>query len=176
MIAPPNNVPVAEGVMPPAWREWFARVGMLSNGDSGTTANRPTKGLYLGKSYFDTDLGYPVYLQSVNPSVWASGSVPLEAVIMPTLLNSWVDYGTPWEVAGYWKSEGVVTLKGLIKSGAVGSSAFTLPVAYRPPADLSFPTSSAGAFGLLQVLADGSVTPNVGSNVAFSLSGVSFRV
>lgn len=41
---------------------------------SGTTANRPTTGLYLGMTYFDTTLGKPIWLQSVGPSVWCDAT------------------------------------------------------------------------------------------------------
>jgi hypothetical protein len=40
---------------------------------SGVTANRPDKVLWIGRRYFDTTLGKPVYLKSINPSVWVDG-------------------------------------------------------------------------------------------------------
>src|SRR5712692_4943498 len=42
---------------------------------SGSTSVRPTsstQGRWIGMPYFDTDLGYDVFLKSVNPDVWAS--------------------------------------------------------------------------------------------------------
>ena len=42
--------------------------------ESGTTANRPTVELWIGRRYFDTTLGHPVYLKSVRPSVWVDGT------------------------------------------------------------------------------------------------------
>jgi hypothetical protein len=36
----------------------------------GTTAQRPTTGLQPGNKYFDSTLGFPVYVKSVNPVVW----------------------------------------------------------------------------------------------------------
>lgn len=55
------------------WRTWLTQlfffVGPL--GGSGTTANRPTKGLYVGLAYFDTTLGFMVYVKTVaSPAVW----------------------------------------------------------------------------------------------------------
>jgi hypothetical protein len=45
---------------------------------SGPTANRPTTRLWVGRVYFDTTLGYPVWVQSVNASTyvatWVNGA------------------------------------------------------------------------------------------------------
>lgn len=40
---------------------------------NGTTAQRPTNavdGRYIGMPYFDTTVGKPIFLKSVNPDVW----------------------------------------------------------------------------------------------------------
>lgn len=49
------------------WSAWFSQVYTLlfATGQSGTTANRPTEGLWVGRPYFDTTLGLPI---------WYSGS------------------------------------------------------------------------------------------------------
>lgn len=61
------------------WGQWFSLVQgtVLSVRQSGTTANRPTKVLWVGRPYFDTTLGIPIWVQSVNPAVWidATGAV-----------------------------------------------------------------------------------------------------
>lgn len=57
---------------------WLGPVGL-----SGPTSSRPAKGgnsnvfLYVGLQYFDTTLGYPVWINQLNPVVWvnATGSV-----------------------------------------------------------------------------------------------------
>lgn len=176
MIEPPNNTPI-EGILPGAWREWFTRVGILANGDSGTTANRPTRGLYIGKSYFDTDLGYPVYLVSVKPNVWTDGAPPSGAVIAPTLVNSWVNSGGSSVVAGYWKDAGgVVHLRGRVTGGALGTDIFTLPVGFRPWAKEEFPVVATGAFGAIAVLDSGQVQFIVGDPSTVWIPGITFRV
>jgi len=55
---------------------WLQRAwDILNTFDSpGTTAHRPTKGLYVGRFYYDTTLGKPIWLHSVNPTVWHDGS------------------------------------------------------------------------------------------------------
>lgn len=49
--------------MPKAHIAWYGAVGRLCNDlqSAGTTANRPTRGLWIGRPFFDTTLGYPVW-------------------------------------------------------------------------------------------------------------------
>jgi hypothetical protein len=92
------------------------------------------------------------------------------------MLNAWAFYGGGYNDPGYFRDQwGIVHLRGLIKSGALGSSAFSLPVGYRPTADSLFACVSNLAFGTLFVNAAGDVIPFNGSNVSFSLEGVTFR-
>ena len=62
--------PPQDNTMPPAWVRWFNNVWINANNESGTTADRPTKNLYVGKMYFDSTLGQPIWLKSVRPDVW----------------------------------------------------------------------------------------------------------
>lgn len=95
----------------------------------------------------------------------------------PTFANSWVNFGSGWQVAGFNRDPfGWVRLRGLIKSGTVGSAAFTLPPGYRPPLAERFIVSSNGTTGAVEVLADGTVQPVSPSNNTYvSLSGIAFR-
>lgn len=54
------------------WMNWFNQAYsiLFALQSSGTTANRPTKNLWIGRWYFDTSLSKPIWLKSVNPSVW----------------------------------------------------------------------------------------------------------
>lgn len=99
---------------------------------------------------------------------------------IPTLLNGWVNYSaTPgYEHAGYYKdSAGIVHLKGLVKSGTVGSgyAIFILPAGYRPAEQHIFATISNSAIARCDVSNDGWVRTPIGSNLWFSLSGLSFK-
>lgn len=74
----PSNMPVVSednGVTLP-WSQWFQRVQnvVVAVYSSGTTAQRPTKLLWVGRSYYDVDLGKPVWVHSVNPVVWHDAS------------------------------------------------------------------------------------------------------
>lgn len=72
----PDNVPVVDqsGRTPVPWGQWFARVHRIVSAvqSSGSTADRPTKVLWVGRTYFDTTLGIPVWVQSVSPVVWCN--------------------------------------------------------------------------------------------------------
>lgn len=113
--------------------------------------------------------GSGVYLadKSTGPSIAA-----------PTYANSWVDFGGGIEVGGYYQSaDGIVHLCGTIKSGTVGSKAFTLPAGMRPLGTLFFtafnPSVGTPSF-MIQVNATGDVIPQSGVNSGCALDGVSF--
>lgn len=95
----------------------------------------------------------------------------------PAFLNSWVNFGSNWQDAGFSRDGfGWVHLRGIIKSGVVGSAAFMLPPGYRPALSETFIVRSNGTTGGVEVLADGSVIPVAPSNNTYvSLSNVRFR-
>lgn len=95
----------------------------------------------------------------------------------PTLLNSWVANGAPSGNPYYYRdSSNVVHVQGIIKNGTLSSAAFTLPVGFRPAGDQYFSCVANGALGVAYVQAStGNVIPQSGSNVYFSLCGISFK-
>ena len=108
--------------------------------------------------------------------VHLTNGMPQEAWIAPVLLNSWANFGGGCNPAGYFKdSLGMVHLQGMIKGGTVTNPAFVLPVGYRPAYLEAFATVSNALFGYFVVLADGTVRPDSGSNLSFSLDGTTFR-
>ena len=66
-----NNPPFIKDVEQSLFT-WFTQVYVLcfSIQESGTTANRPTKNVWLGRRYYDTTLNKPVYVSAVNPIVF----------------------------------------------------------------------------------------------------------
>lgn len=93
-----------------------------------------------------------------------------------TLNNSWVYFGAPTNPVGYWKDPvGIVHLRGVVKSGTIGLSVFTLPVGYRPLNTEYFAVVSNGAFGRVVIGSDGGVTPDIGSNAYVTFDGITFR-
>lgn len=95
----------------------------------------------------------------------------------PTFENSWVNFAGGFAAAGYWKdAEGVVHLRGVVKSGTVGATIFTLPLGYRPLDRHMFAAmTDTNTIGRVDVVADGTVVASSASNVYLSLDTCSFR-
>lgn len=78
LIGQPPNGPVDENgtAVSTGWANFFSTVGSLLNAMtlSGTTAKRPTTMLWVGRPYFDTTLGYEIWLRSIGPVVWVNGA------------------------------------------------------------------------------------------------------
>lgn len=92
------------------------------------------------------------------------------------MTGNWVQYGgNDFPPASYRKdADGVVTLRGLMKSGTLGDTAFKLPVGFRPKEQMLSITSAGDQVARVDILSDGSVQPKSGSTVWFGLDGVSF--
>ena len=60
----------------PQFNAWLSTVqaAVKPLGANGLTAARPTTGLYVGQQFFDATLGYPVFVKSLNPTVWVNGA------------------------------------------------------------------------------------------------------
>ncbi|WP_424097829.1 hypothetical protein [Moorena producens] len=95
----------------------------------------------------------------------------------PTLQNGWVNFGRPYNNAGYFKdSLGIVHLKGLVKNGTA-NTIFTLPAGYRPAArELHSVATYNNAMGRVDIAPDGRVERVTGSTLWISLDGITFRV
>ena len=69
----PSNDPVTneEFGATLTWLAWFDRIHRICQNveRSGTSAQRPTSGLYYGLEYYDRTLNKPVYFNAL-PSVW----------------------------------------------------------------------------------------------------------
>ena len=59
-----------------SWIGWFFRVNTVAQTiqQYGPTADRPTANLWPGRFYYDETLGFPVWVHSVNPTVWHDGA------------------------------------------------------------------------------------------------------
>jgi hypothetical protein len=95
-----------------------------------------------------------------------------------TFQNSWVNYDSPGAGARnvqYREVGDVYELRGVMKNGTMTATAFTLPEG-PPIANQSFVVDSNGAFGNVQVFANGEVRPQVGNNVYVYVDGIRFSV
>jgi len=107
----------------------------------------------------------------------AGSSIAQESWIAPTLLNSWVNYGSAFSIAGYYKdSNGIVHLRGLVKNGSNTTVIFQLPAGYRPEyRTLNAVVTDSNAIGRVDVLANGNVHGDNVSSGWCSLDDISFR-
>lgn len=124
-------------------------------------------------------------------------NIQQEAWKSVTFANSWTNHSNGYNQAGYFKdSMGIVHLRGLIKSGAIGEAAFTLPEGYRPqhrelhvaatePEKSSIVTNPlsqitkriavTATFGRIDIDTNGNVLIWDGNNLWISLDGITFR-
>jgi len=99
-----------------------------------------------------------------------------EAWITPTLLNGWVNYGSGESNAGYYKDTvGTVRLTGVIKSGTLAATLFTIPIGYRPASWKYFVTYVSGTYSKIKISKAGAVIIESGSTTLTCLDGISFR-
>lgn len=74
----PGDLPISDGAgrVSVPWASWFTRVHAAVSAlyQSGSTANRPTSMLWVGRVYMDTTLGKPVWVKSVKPTVWVDAT------------------------------------------------------------------------------------------------------
>lgn len=102
----------------------------------------------LGLNPSGADATVAAFLAAL-PSRYVTAPTAWTAV---TFVGGWVDYGDGVnQTMQYRKVGDIVELRGLIKTGAIPSTAFVLPVGFRPPKSLSFATVSADAFGRIAI-------------------------
>lgn len=127
--------------------------------------------------------GNPIYIQDplpdVNRAVSGGGKVifrPKTNSTAPTLLGSWVNVGSFYEPAKYYKDGwGRVYLSGMVMSGASPSTIFTLPVGFRPAFVRVFIATADNAYARVNVSDNGNVDFALGTAVGYlSLDGISF--
>jgi hypothetical protein len=116
---------------------------------------------------------------------WADG-VRQDAWRVPTLTNSWVNYGSGFEDVAYRVThEGRIELRGMMKNGLSGNAtpAFTLPSNFGPTGTLNstgqiYMQIAAGNYAQVNVLNGGRVAINGyasgGNNTLVSLQGISW--
>ncbi len=131
----------------------FSHIGMEPG--SGVVAKGTGTGAYSVNS---------IYLPSSHSS-WSNLS----------LTNGWVAYGG-FSSPQYTKTgDGVVHLKGLIRSGTIGSVPLaTLPEGFRPSERILSATVSNAAYARIDILPNGQVHATTGNNLWYALDSISF--
>lgn len=75
-----NRIVDEQGRLLPQWQAFMESINLWLGplGNSGPTASRPVDStrhpLFVGQPFFDTTLGFAVYVKSRNPTVWVDGS------------------------------------------------------------------------------------------------------
>jgi hypothetical protein len=167
----------------------------LGNVDNTSDANKPVSTAQQTALNLKANLASPTFTGTVivpspvmigTKSLTLSNSVTISGTdgdtltsapptyTAPSLLNSWVDFGSGYSTSGYLKHNGVVYLKGVLKSGTVNTTFFTLPAGYRPSATLVFAVISNVAISQVNIDSSGNVTMVSGSNVSVSLDNIRF--
>lgn len=102
-----------------------------------------------------------------------------EALQEPALENGWQNFGGSRAVSGYYRDgETRVHLTGTLKGGTTtaGTVLFTLPMGYRPPADIIVPVATSGGTAQIEIRANGAVTCLSGVTADYlSIENTSFR-
>lgn len=97
-----------------------------------------------------------------------SGAVPLWTGV--TFQNGWISFAGQQAVE-FRKQGDRVFIRGQMASGTISTVAFTLPVGYRPPAEIDFIViAGASTFGNIAVRANGDVVPQVGNTTYFAVN------
>lgn len=54
------------------WKSFYTTLASVSRALtlSGTTANRPTTFLWVGRPYFDITIQRPIWVRDISPTVW----------------------------------------------------------------------------------------------------------
>lgn len=113
--------------------------------------------------YYNQTRGDARYLQLPTSPSWTA----------PTLLNSWVNYGTPYAPAGYYKDVfGIVHLRGVVKNGTNAVSIFNLPSGYRPAYESWQFVQITGATGFINFKTNGDCIASCATNTYFALDGL----
>ncbi len=95
----------------------------------------------------------------------------------PAFQNNWVNFDTT-RTAGFSKdSLGWVRLRGLVKSGTVSTTVFTLPSGFRPKRNMTFVGDSNNAYQTVSVNLNGNVIQGTSAGVSNAwqfLDGIHF--
>lgn len=103
---------------------------------------------------------------AINDIVAQLNAKPWTAV---TFSNGWVNFGAGYQAVQYRKVGDMVQVRGVMKSGTLAATAFTLPAGHTPPAALEVPVTANAAYGNAVIPAAGTVSVS-GSNTYVAMN------
>lgn len=120
---------------------------------------------------YETDTDRIYIFNGADWEYRGGGTAPAGLWSVPTFTNGWTNFGTGFQAARYCKINGIVYIEGLIKTGTMGSPAFTLAAGHRPAASLLIGVGDgANSIGRLDITAAGGVTPSTGNPAYFQIT------
>jgi hypothetical protein len=138
--------------------------------------------------YYVTPAGAKLATETFSPVKSINGQTGIVTITIPPpiqdsgwinlgLLNNFINFASPYEVARCRKKAGVVYLEGVVKFGGNNIVMTQLPVGFRPANMLSFTVSTNSAtVGRINIAPSGDILA-ASINTAFtSLSGIVFVV
>lgn len=146
---------------------------------SAVSLNNMIGGRFTNNSIYNFAVTFGATSQDIdcaNNYVSGTGSVgPVPFKAPAAYANSWAAGS---DAPGYMKkSDGLVVLRGELTTGTPPSTAFTLPVGYRPAQTMYFATlGGGGVFGSVCIQSSGAVIPQSAPSGSIRLDGVSFNV
>lgn len=147
----------------------FYYIETMFYSSKSTTSNRAQ----IAYGYRKEAMAYRYYYNGT----WSDWSIEEEGEWqeVTNFLNGWTNYGESFPTAGYKKNGKLVYLKGLIKSGTIGSNAFRLDTEYRPSTTRIFSgIANSGTLAEIRVERSGYVTITRGDTTWVSLDGISY--
>jgi hypothetical protein len=114
----------------------------------------------------------------INTVIYNNHGYSFDAVLFPTLLNSWVNSGGDYKLAQYQKFNNIfgqtqVMLNGTVQGSSAGTIIFQLPAGYRPTGRIEFAVGG-GAYNCVIIDSAGNVTCSVKNSGTVSLDGIIF--
>ncbi|WP_019986469.1 right-handed parallel beta-helix repeat-containing protein [Rudanella lutea] len=130
---------------------------------SGSTATLTGSGLYT-------------FTQDLNGNCTITSDAVRELSRGVSFVNSWGQF-SGLKTVGYWlDSSGRINLEGMMVGGSSNTTAFTLPVGYRPSSLRFLPVNRGEKFGAIHITDGGEVVvKGIDPGDWISLDGVSFR-
>lgn len=169
----PSGSPVI-AVASARWADDFTAAMLVSHNQNGTLKDGAVGNTTIADSSVSTSKIGDAAVTAAKIDLTTLPGIQ-QAWQSPSLLNSWVHFGSPFNTPAYYKdSLGMVHFKGVIKSGT-NANIFVLPVGYRPLAELYMMTNSNTATAVVRVKPTGEVYQDTGSTTALSLDNLHFR-
>lgn len=108
----------------------------------------------------------------LEPMMWSIAANAPTYYEVP-YLNSWANYLTGYHNLSFAKRpDGLVHVRGFVKSGTIGSPMARLPEGFRPPHHLIFSTISVDSSAALGINSTGDIVARSGSNGWFSVNAL----